>query len=1429
MAEVLPASIQRLWTHSDVPPKQRGVLPARLRLALTFAAITLTLAGAAAGMAAWWRPLAMPGVIVLATEPNGALGPERSLAMQFDANALVMSGDSQPRVLFDEQGLTRQELQHMLMTLRLAKTHDHVLLSLSAAAGLSSSGEVVLFTRDASPLQPDAALTLTDVLNAVEECRATGTLVLLDLGPADAMTLLAVPPSDLSAKITASLQRPSFARAQVMSACSGGEQSLLSPTRNRTLFGLLAEYGLAGEADGACDGIADGRVSSAELIAYVQKELPRAALRQCGQEQHAFAVGQGPSFEVLVAGAPRPQAPPVTEYPPWLTEAWQAYHARAAAVDEETWTAWTNALRRAELMQMRGAPAEECQTLRSKIAELQAAAPVPEEPIDEDTPQLPPNAEKFATQLSHYLTSRAEALASLPAAQAKPAVQKLLAEFLKQEAKAEPAAVQAALVDVALRPAFAELSQWQAILEVRKAWPNLPGNELLTLLAQLAELRAATPDDDTLATAASQALLVAREVDVLANDVRTWPWTQQLLDRLWDQRVHGETLLLARGYADSTTAAAALSDAAEQARILRIASSELFDGLTAQDASQRFLASHVALAESDAALTLAFTQGCEALTELRSLLQPPRAPLASIAEMRAFVHEVNRASAAVDASLARLRDGLAAEAVANAASACRETDADAHDLNHVALLLTSPTLPASARKLLWESYLPLARNLESHRGEGAVITRATSTTQLPLALAERREQMHAAWLKLAAQPAVTAASTASEAQSLWLRDWQRFRTAELTRVTSSSDRIVWSLATLDILGPFRCDALGPHQPQAEFVLYWQQRGEGAADVQISAVSPTPLLTVTADPQSGALQPARFRLQLDSKRQGAAAKADGFLAVLASKGRRYHAPIALPNVQSDRAIDILLSTSATELRTQEQLSLLGSDTNAFVWLENTTSQPQAVLVDVAGLASAIPVNLTPHEVQRVLLPQPASPAPLSELDIQVRKATTQQALGSRRIPLVAPAVSDLATVSSARVVNTLERGTTLTIALEANSDFTGEATLSLRPFLVNGAQELTVRDGRLRARLSSDQRRIELTAVLDQVNAGDALRCELLVEGVREPLVLQGRTPANGELSLLHPVMTPAVALDGLRVTPPMANYLLSVTASSAPIDAQLQIALHSGSAASGTPVLARTVNAAFPPQAIPSATTPPGGVRLTPIMTPTTESFDTTGLVGKFCWHVTLVSGGQVLATAELPVIFDNLPPQGARFVRPPREAAKGTSLALQVAAWDDLTDITEVQLFVGRPQDGKPPAGSKLIAAQRDGDSNVWKGDVVLPDQIGAIDVTAQFTNAANLTSFVTTPLTLANSLPAAVGEIRGAVLEGARTQAGLEVTLEMTPGAVLNKTKTDEHGAFVFSGVTPGAYTVRASKPASSRQGNAPAKVEAGQAATVSIKLAL
>jgi hypothetical protein len=123
----------------------------------------------------------------------------------------------------------------------------------------------------------------------------------------------------------------------------------------------------------------------------------------------------------------------------------------------------------------------------------------------------------------------------------------------------------------------------------------------------------------------------------------------------------------------------------------------------------------------------------------------------------------------------------------------------------------------------------------------------------------------------------------------------------------------------------------------------------------------------------------------------------------------------------------------------------------------------------------------------------------------------------------------------------------------------------------------------------------------------------------------------------------------------------------------------------------------------------------------------------------------------------------------------------------------------------------------------------VNLPQELGACEVTAMFTNGAGLISFVTTTIHVISTLPTASGEVKGVVLEGSRPQAGLEVTLEKAPNAIVAKTRTNEQGVFVFAGVAPGDYVVKSLKRDAERKGQAAAKVPAGGVAEVTIKLAL
>jgi hypothetical protein len=218
-------------------------------------------------------------------------------------------------------------------------------------------------------------------------------------------------------------------------------------------------------------------------------------------------------------------------------------------------------------------------------------------------------------------------------------------------------------------------------------------------------------------------------------------------------------------------------------------------------------------------------------------------------------------------------------------------------------------------------------------------------------------------------------------------------------------------------------------------------------------------------------------------------------------------------------------------------------------------------------------------------------------------------------------------------------------------------------------------------------------------------------------------------------------------------------------------------------------------------------------------------------WQATLRdAAGRALVQTSLPVVFDNMPPRGARFVRPPASGVQGGKTSLVVSAWDDLSGVADVQFFVGEPVDNKPPAGAKLIAAQRVPTSpELWSADLPLPSAAGTITVTAQFTNGAGLVSFASTSLQVTDKATSATGEIRGQVLEGQRPQAALEVVLLNAGKAEVGKAKSGADGAFQFVGVPPGDYTIRAVKPASQRQGEKGVQVVAGETTIVNLALGL
>jgi Carboxypeptidase regulatory-like domain len=83
--------------------------------------------------------------------------------------------------------------------------------------------------------------------------------------------------------------------------------------------------------------------------------------------------------------------------------------------------------------------------------------------------------------------------------------------------------------------------------------------------------------------------------------------------------------------------------------------------------------------------------------------------------------------------------------------------------------------------------------------------------------------------------------------------------------------------------------------------------------------------------------------------------------------------------------------------------------------------------------------------------------------------------------------------------------------------------------------------------------------------------------------------------------------------------------------------------------------------------------------------------------------------------------------------------------------------------------------------------------------------------------------------GQIRGKVLEGPRTQPGLEIILRDGKGVELRRTKTKADGSFLFEDVPPGSYVIFCSKPDSRRRATVPAVVQPNRATVRDVELVL
>jgi hypothetical protein len=508
-------------------------------------------------------------------------------------------------------------------------------LSTYAAGG---PGDVYVYPADASPDAPETLLPLRDLLEALRDCPARHKLLILNTfrplasrgGPGTPPGRLGVLNDDVASRIPPALAAVEDPARLVLCACSPGQVTLTSEDMERTVFGYYLDMALRGAADGYGAGSrSDGRVSVAELTAFVRDRVDRWAWENRRTRQTPVLYGSGEDFQLTAVWRgwrrPSPGPPalaPDEDYPGWLLDDWKrldgwrqdlAYRARPRsfrqleAVVLRAEEAWRGGQADADVR------ADRQPFLDRLQAQLEEARLVGKNPQPRSLAVLVAQGhapdEALVTQVEQLVLQMKRQTQGLAPDKAEPVRAKLIADFsakLKDRGKppapaapgqAPPAPNQPPPEQAAPGPSAEEpkpgAGAADADLPFHLAWAvcaaarneNRPGPDTIRFLDQLlleqmpepryvetvtlhrlAGLAARTAPADWPVDAVYWLLQVVALGEQAISRPEPFPWLRGLLDEAAQTRYEGEYLFWAHGYAAPEDAAGVLRLAANRFR-----------------------------------------------------------------------------------------------------------------------------------------------------------------------------------------------------------------------------------------------------------------------------------------------------------------------------------------------------------------------------------------------------------------------------------------------------------------------------------------------------------------------------------------------------------------------------------------------------------------------------------------------------------------------------------------------------------------------------------------------------------------------------------------------------------------------------------------------------------------------------------------------
>jgi hypothetical protein len=584
---------------------------------------------------------------------------------------------------------------------------------------------------------------------------------------------------------------------------------------------------------------------------------------------------------------------------------------------------------------------------------------------------------------------------------------------------------------------------------------------------------------------------------------------------------------------------------------------------------------------------------------------------------------------------------------------------------------------------------------------------------------------------------------------------------------------------------------------------------------------------------------------------------GFLVEVELDGRAYHLKVPVTFGATTERLDLLLAggpgAETVPLPAELRLRPLKGRQPFDLYVRNGDGKPRNVLVELnAGKAATAKLTAPANGIQQVVFGQaaPAAGADLPALEgpLQFRLLDPDRRNEVLEVRPVRVAIADPREYVQVTDIRfdppDPARGTKnrLTVRLRARRPLSGppcQVELVLPPREIPGF--IAARDGNFRGTLPADGG--ELLLYADNIQLSETADEEgwvyLTVDGVERAFRFRTTFVRYGDPTWPREDQRPALDVRAERYARPSPAWSFVALVDDPPPGASLEVGIGRFQDRAFFPDLlhrlphARRRYLGFSPQG-------PGGTLLfEAILQDWTVTLDTSGLLGRRELLVRLLdAAGNEVRRVRQAVTFDGSPPGGVAFVGLPKKAWQKQPLTVQAVGGDPESGIQQVQFFLGRPVQDKPPPGAQTFAGQpQPGYPPTWTAQIPpQPGRTGPTDVTVQFVNGVGLSAFATASVDLTETDPRAAAAaptgptgIRGTVLEGPLLQPGLEVTLDSGQGKAQQVATTAADGSFVFKDLAPGLYKVLVAKPGSGRKAEASVSVEAHKMAEVQLELSV